>query len=140
MNNKNQNRINKSIEQRRNGWIPYVSFSQYLLRTTHKHFVSSSLMPNSLFLPTLIKKLCQSLVQLAEVIPTSSGRSSYPPSALTRGRLAHFVHLRTYGFSPCSHTSLRHFATLMATFRFPIAGSRQFSLFSFLMTINLLNF
>jgi hypothetical protein len=30
----------------------------------------------------------QSLVQLAEVIPTSSGRSSYPPSALTRGRLA----------------------------------------------------
>ena len=58
-------------------------------------------MPNSLFFPTLIKNLqsqfraCtepvevrQSLVQLAEVIPTSSGRSSYPPSALTRGRLA----------------------------------------------------
>jgi len=39
----------------------------------------------------------QSLVQLAEVIPTSSGRSSYPPSALTRGRLAHVVHLRSYG-------------------------------------------
>ena len=45
-------------------------------------------MPNSLFFPTLIKNMRQSLVQLAEVIPTSSGRSSYPPSALTRGRLA----------------------------------------------------
>ncbi|MEN9302040.1 MAG: hypothetical protein RL264_469 [Bacteroidota bacterium] len=52
-------------------------------------------MPKTLFYPTQIKKLCQYLVQLAEVIPTSSGRSSYPPSALTRGRLAHFVHLRT---------------------------------------------
>jgi len=110
-------------------WIPSVSFSQYLSRTTHKHFVSSSLMPNSLFYPMLIKNLRQSLVQLAEVIPTSSGRSSYPPSALTRGRLAHVVHLRSYGFSPCSHTTFRHFATLMAPFRFPNTGSRQFSLF-----------
>jgi hypothetical protein len=38
----------------------------------------------------------QSLVQLAEVIPTSSGRSSYPPSALTRGRLAHFSEIGIY--------------------------------------------
>ena len=54
----------------------------------------------------------QSLVQLAEVIPTSSGRSSYPPSALTRGRLAHFVHLRTSGFSQCSLTSVSHSVVL----------------------------
>ena len=53
-------------------------------------------MPNSLFFPTLIKNLRQSLVQLAEVIPTSSGRSSYPPSALTRGRLAHFSEIGIY--------------------------------------------
>jgi len=52
-------------------------------------------MPKTLFYPIQIKNLlrrapsmCQSLVQLAEVIPTSSGRSSYPPSALTRSRLA----------------------------------------------------
>ena len=69
-------------------------------------------MPNSLFFPTLIKNLRQSLVQLAEVIPTSSGRSPYPPSALTRGRLAHFVHLRTSGFSQCSHTSVSHSVVL----------------------------
>ena len=111
-------------------------------------------MPKTLFYPTQIKKLCQYLVQLAEVIPTSSGRSSYPPSALTRGRLAHFSEIGIYGgnsvnrtdpdwnivkhrdsftkipFSlPCYHTSLRHFATLMAPFRLSIAGSRQFSLF-----------
>ena len=64
-------------------------------------------MPNSLFFPMPIKNLRQSLVQLAEVIPTSSGRSSYPPSALTRGRLAHFVHLHTYG---SLHAPTLHFA------------------------------
>jgi hypothetical protein len=38
-------------------------------------------------------KTCASpLCNPAEVIPTSSGRSPYPPSALTRGRLAHSVH------------------------------------------------
>ncbi len=45
-------------------------------------------MPKTLFHPTQIKKLRQSLVHPAEVIPTSSGRSPYPPSALTRSRLA----------------------------------------------------
>ena len=65
-------------------------------------------MPKSLFFPMLIKNMRQSLVQLAEVIPTSSGRSSYPPSALTRGRLAHFVHLRTSGsrHAPTLHCAI----------------------------------
>ncbi len=81
------------------------------LRTTHKHFVSSSLMPNSLFFPMLIKNrlrrapsMRQSLVQLAEVIPTSSGRSSYPPSALTRGRLAHFSEIGIYAGNSVNRT------------------------------------
>jgi hypothetical protein len=97
-------------------------------------------MPKSLFFPTLIKNrlrrapsMRQYLVQLAEVIPTSSGRSPYPPSALTRGRLACSIHLHSvissFRFIPQPHTPLRHFATLMAPFRLSIAGSRQFSLF-----------
>jgi len=68
-------------------------------------------MPNSLFFPTLIKNrlrrapsMCQSLVQLAEVIPTSSGRSSYPPSALTRGRLAHFSEIGIYAGNSVNRT------------------------------------
>jgi len=76
-------------------------------------------MPKTLFYPAQIKNrlrrapsMCQSLVQLAEVIPTSSGRSPYPPSTLTRGRLAHFVHLRTSGFSQCSHSSVSHSVVL----------------------------
>ena len=52
----------------------------------------------------LIKNLRQSLVQLAEVIPTSSGRSSYPPSALTRGRLAHFSEIGIYAGNSVNRT------------------------------------
>lgn len=90
--------------------------------------------------PMLIKNLRQSLVQLAEVIPTSSGRSSYPPSALTRGRLAHFVHLRSYG---SLHAPTLHYAISQPSWLhlvFSNAGSRQFSLFYFPLTINLSNY
>ena len=68
-------------------------------------------MPNSLFFPMLIKNrlrrapsMRQSLVQLAEVIPTSFGRSSYPPSALTRGRLAHFSEIGIYAGNSVNRT------------------------------------
>ena len=61
-------------------------------------------MPNSLFYLMLIKNMRQSLVQLAEVIPTSSGRSSYPPSALTRGRLAHFSEIGIYAGNSVNRT------------------------------------
>ena len=88
-------------------------------------------MPKTLFYPAQIKKLCQYLVQLAEVIPTSSGRSPYPPSALTRGRLAHFVHLRTSGFSQCSHTSVSHSVVLHGFLSFfPTLAQGCFPFFS----------
>ena len=72
---------------------------------------------------------CQSLVQLAEVIPTSSGRSPYPPSALTRGRLAHVVHLRTYG---SLHAPTLHYAISQPSwlhFVFPTLAQGCFSFF-----------
>jgi hypothetical protein len=92
----------------------------------------SQFVPHSLVFPfpTPIKNLRQSLVQLAEVIPTSSGRSSYPPSALTRGRLAHFVHppfLRFLSMLP--HFSQPFRLATWLPFVFSNAGSRQFSLF-----------
>ena len=72
---------------------PFISFA---IAASFKRYrnTPSQFVPHSLVFPfpTPIKNLRQSLVQLAEVIPTSSGRSPYPPSALTRGRLAHFVH------------------------------------------------
>ena len=68
-------------------------------------------MPLPLFFPAQIKNrlrrapsMRQSLVQLAEVIPTSSGRSSYPPSALTRGRLAHFSEIGIYAGNSVNRT------------------------------------
>ena len=87
-------------------------------------------MPKTLFYPTQIKKLRQSLVQLAEVIPTSSGRSSYPPSALTRGRLAHVVHLRSYG---SLHAPTLHYAISQPSwlhFVFPTLAPGCFSFFN----------
>jgi hypothetical protein len=72
---------------------PFISSA---IATSFKSYRNppSQFVPHSLFFPfpSPIKNLRQSLVQLAEVIPTSSGRSPYPPSAQTRGRLAHSVH------------------------------------------------
>lgn len=77
-------------------------------------------MPKTLFYPAQIKKLCQSLVQLAEVIPTSSGRSPYPPSALTRGRLEPSLQS---AIPSCYMASLRFFQRwLKAVFPFLVYG------------------
>jgi len=73
----------------RSRWIPsvFVPFSSFNAPHT-KTLLARPSCQRLCFIQPKSKKLCQSLVQLAEVIPTSSGRSSYPPSAQTRGRLA----------------------------------------------------
>ena len=134
---------------------PFISSA---IATSFKRYRNppSQFVPHSLFFPfpPPIKNLCQSLVQLAEVISTSSGRSPYPPSALTRGRLAHFSEIGIYAGNSVNRTdpdcnkvehrdrsakSLSHFHAPTLHFAisqpswlhfvFSNAGSRQFSLF-----------
>lgn len=96
--------------------LSFLPLSLHHSSATATHQANSSLIRLT-FHSYTIKNMRQYLVHTAEVIPTSSGRSSYPPSALTRDRLAHVVHLRTYGFSPCSHTPLRHFSEIDFRYR-----------------------
>ena len=108
--------------------LSFLPLSLHHSSATATHQANSSLIRLT-FHSYTIKKLRQYLVHTAEVIPTSSGRSSYPPSALTRGRLAHVVHLRTYG---SLHAPTLHFAISQPSwlhFVFPTLAQGCFSLF-----------
>ena len=92
--------------------------------------------------------LCQLVPHAKQFVFSNANQKSAPvPCATCRGH-SHFLRsfsISPFGansraaracrspsylrFSPCSHTSLRHFATLMAPFRFSNAGSRLFFLF-----------
>ena len=109
--NKNRHRMNKPIEQRRNGWIPFVFVPSLALRTTHKHFVSSSLMPKSLSFPPPSKTSCArrphiSSTELVEV-PV--------PCATCRGH-SHF--LRSFFISPFGANSRAARLLHSSTFRY----------------------